>query len=68
MMEFGQEDKCEETVSVSRKKLIYIAVLTEQEDIIKIQDLVSKEIELHGSYGKAICCLKVCTKKHDLKI
>lgn len=64
---FGQEDNCEETVSASRKKWIYIAILTEQEDIIKIQDLVSKEIELHGSHGKAICYLKVCTKNMTFK-
>ena len=61
---FGQDNNCEETVSASRKKLIYIAILTEQKNIIKIQDLVSKEILLHGSHGKAICCLKVCTKKY----
>lgn len=62
---FGQDNNYEETLSASRKKLIYIAILTEQKDIIKIQDLVSKEIELHGSHGKAICCLKVCTQKYD---
>ena len=40
-------------------KLIHISTLTEQEDIVKIHILFKNEVEVHGSFGKAICYLKV---------
>ena len=49
----------QQTAGNSKKKLMDIAILTEQQDIQKIQELVNDEIQRHGSLGKAICCLKV---------
>ena len=55
------QEENQQSVSPRTKKLMYVASLTEQEDSRKIQILVNNEVEIHGSYGKAICCLKVIT-------
>ena len=49
----------QQPVGNGKNKLIYIAILTEQQDIQNIQELVNIEIQRHGSFGKAMCCLKV---------
>ena len=48
--------------TLSEMKSIFIAILISNDEVTEIKNIFEREIEVHGSKGKAICYLKVIFK------
>ena len=48
--------------SLSEMKSIFIVILISNDEVTEIKNIFKREIEVHGSNGKAICYLKVIFK------
>ena len=48
--------------TLSEMKSIFIAILISNVEVTEIKNIFEREIEVHGSKGKAICYLKVIFK------
>ena len=51
------------SISDQTNKLYLIAMFTRKEGVLKVCNILSKEIESHRNEGRAVCCLKVIIKR-----
>ena len=52
--------------TLSEMKSIFIAILISNEEVTEIKNIFKREIEVHGSYGKTICYLKVISETRHI--
>ena len=52
-------------ISDEINKLYLIAKFTNNKDVLKVRNILAKEIGIHKNEGRAICCLKViCNRQY----